>query len=38
MSDTPPVILIGIDAKEIDVVERLLAAGRLPNLDKLRQK
>ncbi|MBA3554510.1 MAG: alkaline phosphatase family protein [Gemmatimonadales bacterium] len=38
MSDSPPVILIGLDATEIDVVERLLAAGRLPNLAKLRQQ
>ncbi|HWB42121.1 MAG TPA: alkaline phosphatase family protein, partial [Gemmatimonadales bacterium] len=34
----PPVILIGFDATEIDVVERLLAAGRLPNLARLRQE
>ncbi len=36
MSDTPPVILIGLDAAEIDVIERLLAAGRMPNLARLR--
>jgi predicted AlkP superfamily phosphohydrolase/phosphomutase len=35
---SPPVILIGFDATEIDVVERLLAAGRLPNLARLRQQ
>jgi predicted AlkP superfamily phosphohydrolase/phosphomutase len=33
-----PVILIGYDATEIDVVERLLAAGRLPNLARLRRQ
>ena len=36
MSDIPPVILIGIDAAEIDVLDRLVAEGRLPNLAKLR--
>jgi predicted AlkP superfamily phosphohydrolase/phosphomutase len=36
--DTPPVILIGLDAAEIDVVDRLVAEGRLPNLAKLRQR
>ncbi len=38
MSDTPPVILIGIDAAEIDVLDRLVAEGRLPNLAKLREQ
>ncbi len=38
MSDTPPVILIGIDAAEIEVLDRLVAEGRLPNLAKLRQE
>jgi predicted AlkP superfamily phosphohydrolase/phosphomutase len=38
MSDTPPVILIGLDAAEIDVVERLVADGRMPNLARLRQQ
>jgi predicted AlkP superfamily phosphohydrolase/phosphomutase len=38
MSDRPPVILIGFDATEIDVIDRLLAAGRLPNLARLRQQ
>ena len=33
-----PVILIGLDAAEIDVVERLLAAGRLPTLARLRRE
>ncbi|HEY7613677.1 MAG TPA: hypothetical protein VH764_11825 [Gemmatimonadales bacterium] len=32
-----PVILIGLDATEIEMVERLLAAGRLPNLARLRE-
>jgi predicted AlkP superfamily phosphohydrolase/phosphomutase len=38
MSETPPVILIGLDAAEIDVVERLVAGGRMPNLARLRQQ
>jgi predicted AlkP superfamily phosphohydrolase/phosphomutase len=33
-----PVILIGLDAAEIDVVDRLVAAGRMPNLARLRQR
>ena len=37
-SDTPPVILIGLDAAEIDVVDRLVADGRMPNLAGLRQE
>ena len=37
-SRSAPVILIGLDATEIDVVERLLATGRLPNLARLRQQ
>lgn len=38
MSGRPPVILLGLDAAEIDVVERLVAAGRMPNLARLRQQ
>jgi predicted AlkP superfamily phosphohydrolase/phosphomutase len=38
MSDTAPVILIGLDAAEIDVVDRLVAHGRMPNLARLRQQ
>src|SRR6266404_8298152 len=38
MSDTPPVILIGLDAAEIEVVDRLVADGRMPNLARLRQQ
>ena len=38
MSDTTPVILIGLDAAEIDVVDRLVADGRMPNLARLRQQ
>jgi choline dehydrogenase-like flavoprotein len=38
MNDTPPVILIGLDAVEIDVVDRLVADGRMPNLARLRQQ
>jgi predicted AlkP superfamily phosphohydrolase/phosphomutase len=37
-SDAPPVILIGLDAAEIDVVDRLVAQGRMPNLARLRQQ
>src|SRR3954469_24828842 len=37
-SEAPPVILIGLDAAEIDVVDRLVAAGRMPNLARLRQQ
>jgi predicted AlkP superfamily phosphohydrolase/phosphomutase len=37
-SKTPPVILIGLDAAEIDVVDRLVADGRMPNLARLRQQ
>jgi len=36
VSDTPPVILIGLDAAEIGVLDRLEAEGRLPHLAKLR--
>jgi hypothetical protein len=38
LSDTPSVILIGIDAAEIDVLDRPVAEGRLPNLARLRQQ
>lgn len=38
MRDTPPVVLIGLDAAEIDVVDRLVADGRMPNLARLRQQ
>lgn len=38
MRDTPPVVLIGLDAAEIDVLDRLGAEGRLPNLAKLREQ
>ena len=38
MSETPPVILIGLDAAEIDVVDRLVADGRMPNLARFRQQ
>jgi predicted AlkP superfamily phosphohydrolase/phosphomutase len=38
ISDRPPVILIGLDAVEIDVVERLVADGRMPNLARLRRQ
>jgi predicted AlkP superfamily phosphohydrolase/phosphomutase len=37
-SRTPPVILLGLDAAEIDVVDRLVAAGRMPNLARLRHQ
>src|SRR5918998_3484023 len=38
MTNTRPVILIGIDAAEIDVLDRMVSEGRLPNLAKLRQE
>lgn len=38
MSATPPCILVGLDAVEITLVERLLAEGRLPNLAALRAR
>lgn len=31
-------VLIGLDAAEIDVVDRLVADGRMPNLARLRQQ
>jgi predicted AlkP superfamily phosphohydrolase/phosphomutase len=38
MSDNSPVILIGLDAAEIEVVDRLVADGRMPNLARMRQE
>ncbi|HEY7481359.1 MAG TPA: alkaline phosphatase family protein [Gemmatimonadales bacterium] len=38
MPEAKPVILIGVDAMEIDVVERLVAAGRMPTVAKLRRQ
>jgi predicted AlkP superfamily phosphohydrolase/phosphomutase len=38
MKDHSPVLLIGLDATEIDVVDRLIAAGRLPTLAGLRAR
>jgi predicted AlkP superfamily phosphohydrolase/phosphomutase len=38
LSDIPPVILIGIDAAEIDVLDGLVSKGRMPNLAKLREQ
>src|SRR5262245_29949553 len=38
MTEPAPVILIGLDATERDIVERLLTSGRLPNLARLRQE
>ena len=37
-SPTPPVLLLGLDAAEIEVVDRLVAAGRMPNLARLREQ
>lgn len=34
----PPLVMIGVDAAEITVLERLLAAGRLPNIARLRRQ
>ena len=36
--NSDPVVLIGLDAVEIDVVEELVAAGRMPHLAKLRRR
>lgn len=33
-----PVVMIGLDAAEIDVIESLIAEGRLPNLARLRDR
>jgi hypothetical protein len=38
MNNQSPVLLIGLDATEIDVVDRLIAAGRLPTLAGLRAR
>jgi predicted AlkP superfamily phosphohydrolase/phosphomutase len=38
MASTRPAVLIGLDAAEIDVIERLLEEGRLPNLAALRRR
>ena len=36
-SETPPLVIIGIDAAEITVIDRLLRADRLPNIARLRR-
>jgi predicted AlkP superfamily phosphohydrolase/phosphomutase len=33
-----PVLMLGLDAADADVIERLLAQGRLPNLQRLRER
>jgi predicted AlkP superfamily phosphohydrolase/phosphomutase len=33
-----PVLMLGLDAADADLIERLMAQGRLPNLQKLRQR
>lgn len=38
MPDSSPVVLIGLDAAEIDVVDRLIAEGRMPALASLRAR
>ncbi len=38
MSGAPSCVLIGLDAVEISLVERLLAEDRLPNLAALRAR
>jgi len=38
MSDKPPVVLIGFDATEIELIDQLVEQGRMPNLAKLRQR
>ena len=38
MPDGSPVVLIGLDAAETDVVDRLIAEGRMPVLAALRAR
>ena len=38
MPDSSPVVLIGLDAAEIDMVDRLIAEGRMPALASLRAR
>ncbi len=38
MSDTPPVILLGFDATEIELIDQLVEAGRMPSLAALRER
>lgn len=38
MTDAAPVLAIGLDAADIDVVERLCGEGRMPTLDALRRR
>jgi predicted AlkP superfamily phosphohydrolase/phosphomutase len=38
MTERPPVILLGFDATEIELIDRLLEAGRMPNLAALRRR
>jgi predicted AlkP superfamily phosphohydrolase/phosphomutase len=38
MSRRPPVILIGLDATEIDLIDELVAAGRMPTMAALRRR
>ena len=38
MSERHPVVMIGFDATEIDLIDELVAAGRMPNLATLRER
>ncbi len=38
MADQPPVIMIGMDATEVTVIDRMCDAGQLPNLQRMRDR
>ncbi len=38
MSERPPVVLLGFDATEIDLIDRLVEAGRMPSLAAMRAR
>ncbi len=38
MNGKPPVILLGFDATEIDLIDELVASGHMPNMSKLRRQ
>lgn len=38
MNDRSPIVLLGFDALEIELIDRLAAAGRMPNLARLRER
>ncbi len=37
-ADRPPIVLLGFDATEIDLIDQLIAEGRMPNLARLRRR